>query len=93
MEGITFLGEGSDTLNYCGVEIVTDDEQTVVKDEWQADCSAMKVGESYAIDESAAVSIPKDIPEGTYRIYGVYALDDEEAQNPIRYERPPSKPK
>lgn len=93
IEGITFLGEGSYTLNYCGVEIVTDDEQTVVKDEWQADCSAMKVGESYAIDESAAVSIPKDIPEGTYRIYGVYALDDEDAQNPIRYERPPSKPK
>ena len=59
IEGITFLGEGSYTLNYCGVEIVTDDEQTVVKDEWQADCSAMKVGESYAIDESAAVNMVK----------------------------------
>lgn len=93
IEGITFLGEGSYTLNYCGVRVYSEDEQTVVLDEWQADCSEMRVGESYAIDETAALGIPKDIASGTYHIYAVYALDDEDGKNPVRYERPSTKAK
>ena len=91
IEGITFLGEGSYETNYCGVRVYTEDEQTVVKDEWQADCSTMRIGESYAIDETAALEIPVDIADGTYHIYAVYALDDVDAKNPIRYQRPPEK--
>lgn len=91
IEGITFLGEGSLDMNYCGVELLTEDETTVIKDEWQADCSEMNVGETYAIDETAALVIPADIAEGTYHLYAVYSLDD--AVTTVRYERPAAKAK
>ena len=89
IEGITFLGDGSYTQNYCGVQIVTDDEATVIDTQWQADCSSMAVGETYAIDETAALTVPSSIAEGVYRIYAVYSLDD--AVTSVRYERPVEK--
>lgn len=90
IEGITFLGEGSYTMNYCGVQILSEDEQTVIDTQWQADCSSMAVGETYAIDETAALTVPTGIAPGVYHIYAVYSLDD--AVTTARYERPVDRP-
>ena len=94
IEGLTLLGEGSYDTYYCGVQILTEDETTRIGDnQYQADLSSCKVGETYAIDDAAAMTVPADIAEGVYHVYCIYSLDDTSGESTIRYERPSAKGK
>ena len=90
MEGVTFLGQGDFTSPWWGIQILTEDESTVVDAQYIVDATGTEIGATYSADDEAALTVPAGLAEGTYHIRAVYSLD-QDATRPY-FVRPASKP-
>lgn len=90
MEGVTFLGHGDFTSPWWGIQILTEDESTVVDAQYIVDATGTEIGATYSADDEAALTVPAGLAEGTYHIRAVYSLD-QDATRPY-FARPAGKP-
>lgn len=80
MQGVTFLGEGDFSTPWWGIEILSEDERTIVDAQYIVNAEGTVVGATYSADDAAALTVPAGIAEGTYHIRAVYSLDQDQTR-------------
>lgn len=78
MDGVTFLGDGAITTSWWGVNILSEDESSVVDAQYFVNADGIVTGGTYSADDGAAFTVPATIADGTYHVRAMYSLDEDQ---------------